>query len=159
MPPATCPAASTTSSADEPLPRRSSSITVTGSGSPHQRDTDGSARIACSRWASPGRPGRSRTRRPASTGPSSSPSAAIQGSVPPPSPAGGTPAAVHTTLSAGRNTISRPPRPAPVADGRQRQQDPPDQKPQVPYPHVPAQRRPVHLAGGMDDIEQDKGAC
>jgi hypothetical protein len=70
-------------------PRRSSSITATGSGSPHHRDTDGSAKIARNRGASAGRPGRSLTRRPASVGRARAwaglPSAAISDSVRPPS--------------------------------------------------------------------------
>ena len=82
--PATCPPTSTTSSTDESSPRSSSSITSTGSGSPHQRATDGSARIARSFGASPGRPGRSLTRQPVSVGHVSGapPSPVIGGSVP-----------------------------------------------------------------------------
>ena len=68
MPPATWPSISTTSRTAESSPRSAFSIALTGSGSPHHRDTDGSARIARSRPASPGRPGRILTRRPISTG-------------------------------------------------------------------------------------------
>src|SRR5690349_7014263 len=68
MPPATFPSISTTSSTAESSPRSSSSITSTGSGSAHQRDTDGSARIARSFFASPGRPGLSVTLRPTRMG-------------------------------------------------------------------------------------------
>src|SRR5882757_4982466 len=68
MPPATCPSISTTSSTAESSPRSSSSITSTGSGSAHQRDTDGSARIARSFGASPVRPGLRVTLRPTRTG-------------------------------------------------------------------------------------------
>src|SRR5689334_4758576 len=68
IPPATFPSISTTSSTAESSPRSSSSITSTGSGSAHQRDTDGSARIARSFFASPRRPGLSVTLRPTRMG-------------------------------------------------------------------------------------------
>src|SRR5690348_6524414 len=68
MPPATCPSISTTSSTPASSPRSSSSIISTGSGSAHQRDTDGSARIARSLGASPRPPGLSVTLRPTRTG-------------------------------------------------------------------------------------------
>jgi hypothetical protein len=61
---------------------------TTASGSPHHRDTDGLAKIAPNRGASPGRPGRSLTNRPTSVGRASawagSPSAAMNDSAPPP---------------------------------------------------------------------------
>src|SRR5215469_16832336 len=68
MPPATSPPISTTRSTVGPSDRSAAATSAAGSGSPHQRDTDGSARIACSTSASPGRPGRRVTVRPASTG-------------------------------------------------------------------------------------------
>src|ERR1700761_1121232 len=81
MPPATFPSISTTSSTAESSPRSSSSITSTGSGSAHQRDTDGSARIARSFFASPRRPGLSVTLRPTRMGcdPAWSSSAVVTG--------------------------------------------------------------------------------
>src|ERR1700750_479136 len=79
MPPATLPSISTTTA--ESSPRSSSSITSTGSGSAHQRDTDGSARIARSFFASPRRPGLSVTLRPTRMGcdPAWSSSAVVTG--------------------------------------------------------------------------------
>src|SRR6478609_693923 len=81
MPPATFPSISTTSSTAESSPRSSSSITSTGSGSAHQRDTDGSARIARSFFASLRRPGLSVTLRPTRMGcdPAWSSSAVVTG--------------------------------------------------------------------------------
>ena len=49
-------------------------------------------------------------------------------------------------------------RPAPIADGSQRQQDPPHQEPQLPDPDVPAQRRPVHASRRVDDAQEDERA-
>jgi len=46
--------------------------------------------------------------------------------------------------------------PAPMADGSQRQQDPPHQEPQVPDADVPAQRRPVHASRRVDDAREDE---
>src|SRR6516165_10740651 len=68
MPPATSPPISATRSTTGPSDRSAAAISSAGSGCPHHRDTDGSARIACSRSASPGRPGRRVTGRPSSTG-------------------------------------------------------------------------------------------
>src|SRR5262245_26555 len=68
MPPATSPPISTTRSTVGPSDRSTAATSSAGSGSPHHLDTDGSARIACSRSASPGRPGRRVTVRPASSG-------------------------------------------------------------------------------------------
>ena len=48
-------------------------------------------------------------------------------------------------------------RPAPVADGSQRQQDSPHQEPQVPDPDVPAQRRPVYASRRVDDTRENEG--
>lgn len=49
-------------------------------------------------------------------------------------------------------------RPASIAGGSQRQQDPPHQEPQVPDPDVPAQRRPVRASRRVDDTREDEGA-
>src|SRR5258707_14091784 len=53
-----------------------------------------------------------------------------------------------------RNSLYRPP---PIADGSQRQEDPPHQEPQVPDHDVPAQRRPVHASRRMDDTRENEG--
>src|SRR6266571_3932548 len=118
IPPATCPSVSTTKRTDEPPPRRSSSIAATGSGSPHHRDTDGSAKIARNRGASPGRPGRSLTRRPANVGRASawagSPSVAMNDSVPPPPWPAIRPLPITRRTTAG-HAQARPP---PILHGR-----------------------------------------
>src|SRR6266511_363799 len=67
-PPATAPPTSMTSSTVPVSPSRSPATTSTGSGSPHQRVTDGSARIAHSAATSSGRPGRTVASVPASRG-------------------------------------------------------------------------------------------
>src|SRR5499433_3226828 len=68
-------------------------------------------------------------------------------------------AAVNEPLvTAAWCVASRFRRSPPVADGRQRQQDSPHQEPHVPDAGVPAQRRPVHPARGVNDTGQDEGA-
>src|ERR1039457_6922794 len=64
----TWPAASTTSSTLSSSPRSLAATMLTGSGSPHQQVTSGSARIAWRSGTSRSSPGRSRTRAPASSG-------------------------------------------------------------------------------------------
>src|SRR5262252_9725315 len=77
--------------------------------------------------------------------------------------AGGPPAAVISArrwrwllamLSCG-TPVPRPPR---VADGSQREKDAPRQEPQVPDPHMPAQRRIVHTARRVDGTREHEGA-
>src|SRR5258708_7006460 len=68
-------------------------------------------------------------------------------------------AATSVTADSGscpitRNSCRHPP---PIADGSQRQQDPPHQEPQVPDPDVPAQCRPVYATRRMNDTRENEG--